>query len=208
MTIVPGDLYIISAPSGAGKTSLVNALLEHEENLTLSISYTTRPPRPNEENGKSYHFIDKTTYDRMTSENDFLENAQVFDHLYGTSKTWVMQKLQQGVDVILEIDWQGANKIKKVMPNAIGIFILPPTLDALKSRLNHRQQDSAEVIERRLSMAQADIQHYIDFDYLIVNTEFDQAVNDLRSIFASKRLICAKQQLSQQFLLEKLLKKG
>ena len=207
MNTPSGDLYIISAPSGAGKTSLVNALLKVEDNLMLSISCTTRQPRAEEVDGKSYHFLTTETFEQRVTSGDFLEHAQVFGNFYATSKEWVLQKIQQGTDVILEIDWQGAKIIKQAMPDAVSIFILPPTLATLKARLTHRKQDTPNVILQRFTAARDDIEHYVEFEFIIVNDNFDQAVKELQTILACRRLMRTKQQQRKQIMLEKLLKK-
>lgn len=184
-----GSLYIISAPSGAGKTSLVHALTQIVPDLKISISHTTRPPRNNEKNGVNYHFIEPTEFQTMIDAEAFLEYATVFSHLYGTSKKEVLHYLQAGQDVILEIDWQGAALIRQRYQDAISIFILPPSLSALKERLTKRGQDQPAIIEKRLQAATSEMSHYPEFDYLVVNAVFDQAVNDLSSIIHSHRLL-------------------
>lgn len=175
-------LFVISAPSGAGKTSLVKALLERLPNLRVSTSHTTRPRRPTEADGREYHFVDNPTFDQLKAAGAFLECAEVFGNQYGTSRTQLEEKLAGGHDVILEIDWQGAQVVRSSMPDCRSIFILPPSRDALRTRLTNRHTDSAEVIERRLSQAVADMSHYREFDYVVVNDNFDAAVEQLVQI--------------------------
>lgn len=177
-----GNLFIVSAPSGAGKTSLVSALLKQNRQIELSISYTTRPPRPGETNGKDYHFISREMFLEMAKDGDFLESAEVYGNYYGTSQPWIEQQLAGGRDILLEIDWQGAAQVRKLMPHAISIFILPPSLTALESRLKGRGQDSAEVIARRLQAAQEDISHVAEFDYVIINDKLDEALQQLAAV--------------------------
>ncbi len=198
-------LYIITAPSGAGKTSLVRALLEREDTIRVSVSYTTRPPRPGEQDGVDYHFVDRERFLAMRAAGDFLEHAQVFGNYYGTSKSWLEEQLGQGTDVILEIDWRGAQQVRRLMPEAVGIFILPPSREVLLQRLRNRGQDSEEVIARRSREAVEEIAHYREFDYLIVNDHFDTALAQLRSIVQSQRLRLARQQERLHALLARLL---
>jgi guanylate kinase len=188
-----GNLFIVCAPSGAGKTSLVNALLEREPDIELSVSYTTRVPRQGEENGREYHFVDRATFEAMAQRGDFLESAQVHGNLYATSQAWITERMAVGRDILLEIDWQGALQVRKLIPAAIGVFILPPSLDALRRRLTARGQDSSEVIERRLANAREEISHLAEFDYVIINRVFEVAVVDLVSIVRAQRLRLAAQ---------------
>jgi guanylate kinase len=190
----PGTLYVISAPSGAGKTSLVSALLEGDSHVRLSISHTTRSPRPTEQDGVSYHFVARDIFTSMIGEGAFMEHAEVFGYFYGTSHVSVNKAMEEGVDVILEIDWQGAQQIRRARPDCISVFILPPSLPALKQRLQSRGQDSASVIERRLKEASDEISHYGEYDYLVVNENFDVALKDLRAIFRAERLRRQRQQ--------------
>ncbi|PJE79744.1 Guanylate kinase [invertebrate metagenome] len=183
-----GKLYIISAPSGAGKTSLVKAMVKSTPHVKVSVSHTTRIPRPGEENGVNYHFISTASFRKMLGEGTFLEHAQVFDNYYGTSESWVREQMGHGVDVILEIDWQGAQQVRKLMPGAVSIFILPPSRDVLRERLIGRGQDDMAIIERRMGQAVDEISHYPEFDYLIINDEFDLALRDLQTIIRSRRL--------------------
>jgi guanylate kinase len=181
-----GRLFVIAAPSGAGKTSLVKALLASEPRLRLSVSHTTRKRRPTEEDGREYHFVPLPQFERLVAHGEFLEHARVFDNFYGTARGFVEEQLRQGHDVILEIDWQGAQQVRRAMPQAVSLFILPPSRRALAERLARRATDSPEIIARRLRDAAADMSHYREFDYLIVNDDFAQAVSDLRRIVAGR----------------------
>ena len=177
----------MAAPSGGGKTSLIRALLEKDEKASLSISHTTRAPRPGEVEGLHYHFVDDSTFTRMIAENAFLEHAQVFDNRYGTGRDAVSLKLAAGYDIILDIDWQGAHQIRGNFPDCCTIFILPPSLEVLRNRLANRGQDSMEVIERRMKDARAEISHWNEFDFVIINDDFDQALADLQSIVRHRK---------------------
>jgi len=177
-----GRLYVISAPSGAGKTSLVKALLKSEPRLRLSISHTTRTRRPTEVEGREYHFVSKPQFQELIARGEFLEHARVFDNNYGTSRGFVESQLTQGHDVLLEIDWQGAQQVRRAMPECVSIFVLPPARQALAERLARRATDTAEVIRRRLADAATDMSHYDEFDYVVVNDDFDRAVADLKRI--------------------------
>jgi guanylate kinase len=181
-----GRLFVIAAPSGAGKTSLVKALLTSEPRLRLSVSHTTRKRRPTEEDGREYHFVSVPQFERLVARGEFLEHARVFDNFYGTARGFVAEQLRQGYDVILEIDWQGAQQVRRAMPQCVSIFILPPSRRALAERLAGRATDSPEIIARRLRDAAADMSHYREFDYVIVNDDFAQAVSDLRRIVAGR----------------------
>ena len=183
-----GNLFIVCAPSGAGKTSLVNALLEREPDLELSVSFTTRAPRPGEVDGREYHFVSRESFLTMAGRGEFLESAEVHDNLYGTSQGWIAMRRREDKDILLEIDWQGAIQVRNLIPDALGIFILPPSPDALRKRLVARGQDSADVIERRLAAAREEIAHVSEFDYVIINQNFDVAVSDLVSIVRAQRL--------------------
>ncbi|WP_298633490.1 guanylate kinase [uncultured Umboniibacter sp.] len=205
MPVSRGNLFIISAPSGAGKTSLVRALLDALSNIKVSVSHTTRSQRPGEEHGVSYHFVDLATFDEMVSEGHFLEYAMVFGNGYGTSASWVETELAAGTDVILEIDWQGAQQVRKLLPAAVGIFILPPSLAALKTRLTGRGQDASDVIERRMKEAVSEISHYAENDYLVINDDFDHALADLRAIIRSQRCEISAQARDHEALLKELL---
>lgn len=205
MQSAQGFLYIISAPSGAGKTSLVKALLERDQRIRVSISHTTRAARPGEEDGVAYNFVTLTEFDRLIEAGQFLEYAEVFTNKYGTSKAWVESQLAQGIDVILEIDWQGAEIVREKMPDARSIFILPPSRDELLRRLTGRGTDSDEVIAGRMAQAESEMSHYGDFDYLVINDQFEAALDQLAAIFVANRLEMAVQQQAQQSLLSELL---
>lgn len=183
-----GTLFIVSAPSGAGKTSLVKALVERLDHIRLSVSYTTRPPRPGEREGVDYHFVDEDTFRRMVREGAFLEHARVFDHFYGTSRAWIEEQLRAGTDVVLEIDWQGARQVREVIPGAVGIFILPPSRAVLEARLRGRGQDDEAVIARRMQDAVNEMRHYKEYDYLVINDVFDEALAQLTHIVHAARL--------------------
>jgi guanylate kinase len=181
-----GHLYLVTAPSGAGKTSLVRALLKDHPNIKFSISYTTRPQRPKEKHGHDYHFVDKPGFERMVKAGEFLEHAQVFDNYYGTARATVETELAAGRDVLLEIDWQGAAQVRKLMPEAVSVFILPPSRAELERRLRTRGTDSDEVIARRLKDAVGDMSHWCEFDYVVVNDDFERAVAELAAIAAGR----------------------
>ena len=183
-----GTLYIISAPSGGGKTSLVSALLDSVQNLEASVSYTTRTPRPGEKDGIDYHFVSEQHFHALIQNHALLEHATVFGHAYGTSQDWVFKKIAAGTDVILEIDWQGAQQIKKKIAEAIGIFIIPPSWSILDERLHRRAQDNEQVIARRMADAKAELIHYPEYDYLILNDNFANALADLSAILRVRRL--------------------
>jgi len=201
-----GTLYIVAAPSGAGKSSLVNALLERERDIVLSISHTTRPPRPGDVDGGHYHFVNRGVFERLIADDAFLEHAEVFGNLYGTSRAAVEPLLGQGRDVLLEIDWQGARQVRKVMPDCVSIFILPPSREELERRLRTRAADSAITIARRLAESRDEIAHVDDFDYVVVNDEFADALGDLRSIVATRRLRREAQTKRHAALIADLLK--
>lgn len=200
-----GQLYIVAAPSGAGKTSLVAALLRHLHQLEVSVSHTTRAPRPGEVDGVNYHFTTPAAFQQLIAEDVFFEWAEVFGNFYGTSQQSVEARLAAGVDVILEIDWQGAQQVRQKMPQALSIFILPPSLEALQQRLTQRGQDSAEVIAGRMQQAQSEMSHWAEFDYLVINDDFDQALADLRAIFQAQRLTRERQAQMQHSRLTNLL---
>jgi len=183
-----GTLYIISAPSGAGKTSLVKALLERLSGVVVSVSYTTRAPRPGEQDGVDYHFINKVEFERLVERGEFLEHAQVFDNYYGTRRAAVLERLEADEDMILEIDWQGARQVAEAFPQAVRIFILPPSREALQERLTTRGQDSDEVISRRMADAINEMSRYDEYDYLIFNDDFDVALLELEALFRARRL--------------------
>lgn len=199
-----GKIFVISAPSGGGKTSLVSGLLEQVDNLKLSISYTTRGKRDGEEHGKNYYFVNEEEFNTMREEGKFLEDAEVFGNHYGTAKEKVTEALATGADVVLEIDWQGAKQIKDNFPEALLIFVLPPGLDILKQRLVDRGKDDAETIQRRLSQAAHEISHYKLFDYLVVNDDFDACLAQMVGIVKATRLTRGRQELQLSDLLHKL----
>lgn len=200
-----GSLYIISAPSGAGKTSLVAALASNDPRITVSVSYTTRTQRSGEENGVNYHFVSHSRFQAMIDQDAFLEKAQVFDHFYGTTRDSVENQLAAGQDVILEIDWQGAQQVHALIPEHVSIFILPPSKATLQERLTGRKQDSEETIKRRMRDATHEISHYHEYDYLIVNDDFDAALQDLIMIFRARRLRLSSQARRHQALIDGLL---
>jgi guanylate kinase len=200
-----GCLFVLAAPSGGGKTSLVRALLEREPGIRLSVSYTTRAPRPGEQDSVQYHFVDEAKFMALKERGEFLEHALVHDHWYATSATWLRQQVQQGHDVLLEIDWQGAAQVRRLMPDAVHIFILPPSLASLKERLEKRGQDSQEVIVRRLDAAREEMRHCGEFDYVIMNQDFARAVDDLSAIVRAARLTAPRQQVRHAALIAQLL---
>ena len=204
------NLFIIAAPSGCGKTSLVEALIKKTKNLCVSVSHTTRPPRPDEVNGINYYFVSINEFEEMIKNNAFVEHATVFDNHYGSSTKLIREKLDEGIDVILEIDWQGARQVKENMPNSVSIFILPPSNEALLGRLKQRAQDDDETINKRMSDAQNQMQHFNEFDYLVINDDFNSALNDLNLIIcrpdkASERFSLSLSEQSKKYI--KLLKK-
>ena len=200
-----GTLFTVSAPSGAGKTSLVKALVEAESSLQVSVSHTTRPIRPGETDGVNYHFCDRSEFTAMLERGDFLEHAEVFGNLYGTSQNFVEDQLAADRDVILEIDWQGAEQVKRLLPETCGVFILPPSMSALRERLSGRGQDDAATIERRLAAAVSEMSHHVAADYLVINDDFSAALSDLRAIVRSERLRTARQTLRHADRLRELL---
>ncbi len=202
---VRGTLYIVSAPSGAGKTSLVRALIATDRQLSLSVSHTTRARRPGEVDGDHYHFVDQDRFIEMRERGEFLEHASVFGHFYGTARAQVEAQLEDGADVILEIDWQGARQVRTSDIASIGIFVLPPSIEVLAARLNTRGQDDPRVIAARMRAARDELSHYHEFDYLVVNDDFDTALNQVRAVLLSERLRCGAQEDRHRKLLDALL---
>ncbi len=200
-----GTLFVVSAPSGAGKTSLVAKLLEADPSLHLSISHTTRPRRPKEQAGINYHFVDKSTFEEMIDADAFLEHASVFGNYYGTSKAAVAEPLAEGRDVLLEIDWQGAALVRQAHPDAVSIFIVPPSLEALRERLQGRAQDDPEVIESRLAEARTEMAQYHEFDYLVVNDDFALALEELQAVVLAERCRVSRRAARNSALIEALL---
>jgi guanylate kinase len=206
------NLFIIAAPSGCGKTSLVESLIKNHKNLRVSISHTTRIPRAGEINGTNYHFVSVSEFQKMAKEGEFVEHAEVFENLYGTSKELINDNLKNNTDVILEIDWQGARQVKQNMPNAISIFILPPSKDALELRLRNRAQDDESTIKKRMLDAENQMSHYSEFDFLVINDDFNSALSDLESIISSSNnstrtthLSLEEQSIKHKKLLKKLI---
>jgi guanylate kinase len=199
------NLFIISAPSGCGKTSLVKALVEKMPNLCVMVSHTTRTARAGEKHGENYFFVSQAEFNDIKNADGFIESAQVFDHAYGSAKQTLNELLDSGKDVILEIDWQGARQVKKNLTEAIGIFILPPSQDALRARLTHRGQDDKSIIDRRMRDAVSEMQHFNEFDYLVINDDFEVALADLFGLIKSQRLTLSQQSSKQQTLLNSLI---
>lgn len=199
-----GNLYVVAAPSGAGKTTLVRLLLEAEP-VRLSISFTTRSPRPGEQDGREYHFVDTATFRAMIERQEFLEWAEVHGNFYGTSKKWIADQLAVDADVLLEIDWQGAQQVRKQFPDAIGVFILPPSMAELERRLTGRGTDAADVIARRLAAAQAEMRHVGEFDYVIINNQLEEALLDLRAVVRASRLQFAAQAARHAALFDRMI---
>ena len=202
-----GTLYIVSAPSGAGKSSLISAMLERNPTyaMKVSVSHTTRDIRPGEVDGVHYHFVEQDTFKSLIAKGDFLEYAEVFGNFYGTSRVWIEETLKKGIDVFLDIDWQGARQIRQQMPQAKSLFILPPSNGELERRLNTRGQDSDEVIAKRMAEAKSEISHYNEYDYIIVNDDFDTALLDFKAILRAERLKAEKQAAKYKGMLDALL---
>ena len=201
-----GNLFIISAPSGAGKTSLVRALLNLDTHIDLSVSYTTRDPRAGEIDGKDYHFVSRETFLDMAKSGEFLESAEVYGNLYGTSQTWISREIAKGRDILLEIDWQGAAQIRRLFPECISIFILPPSREALEQRLKGRGKDNAAVIAKRMAAVRDDVAHVAEFNYVIINNILNDALQELNAVVLSARLRCARQLFRHQTLINQLQK--
>lgn len=199
-----GNLFIVSAPSGAGKTSLVKALLDINPLIDLSISYTTRNPRPGEIDGKDYQFVSREAFLEMAKRGEFMESAEVYGNLYGTSQKWISQETGKGRDILLEIDWQGAAQVRRLFPESISIFILPPSLEALEQRLKGRNKDHPDVIAKRMALVREDVAHVAEFDYVIINDNLNEALRELNAITLSARLRCAGQLSRHQMLINQL----
>lgn len=200
-----GNLFIVAAPSGGGKTSLVKQLIEDLDHIVVSVSHTTRTMRPGESHGVDYFFIDEQEFTSMVACGAFVEHAQVFNHFYGTSAAQITDRLQAGIDVVLDIDWQGAEQIRQIFVNAVSIFIVPPSLDVLKQRLTNRQQDNEQTINNRMQKARDELSHHADFNYLIVNDDFAKAASELKAIVVANRLQMNRQSAQQRKLLSFLL---
>lgn len=200
-----GSLFVISAPSGAGKTSLVRALLQTNPQIDLSVSYTTRPPRAGEIDGRDYHFVSREHFQAMSARGEFLESAEVYGNLYGTSRVWIEQENARDRDILLEIDWQGAAQVRKLFPECVCIFILPPSLESLAQRLQGRGKDAPEIIATRLAAAREDVSHLAEFDYVIINADLDEAARELSCIVLAARLRCEKQRVRQRNLIHQIL---
>lgn len=205
MIAEPGNLYVVSAPSGTGKTTLVKALVDSIPGITVSISHTTRPKRPAEMHGINYYFLTEPEFERMVEANDFLEHATVFGHSYGTSRRWVEETLAKGQDVILEIDWQGCQQIQQLFPQSISIFILPPSVTDLYQRLIKRNQDNPAIVKQRIADVKETTRHINEYDYIILNDDFTDALNDLKTIVQSGRLIQKRQTIKFADLLTQLV---
>jgi guanylate kinase len=203
-----GCLFVVAAPSGGGKSSMVNALLEREPGIRLSVSYTTRPPRPGESEGNHYHFVDVPTFLALKDNGEFLEHAFVHGNWYATSATWLTAQVTAGQDVLLEIDWQGAAQVRRLMPDSVHVFILPPSIEALKDRLTKRGQDPPAVIDQRLTAAREEMSHCGEFDYVIMNQDFARAVDDLSVIVRAARLTAPRQKVRHAKALAALLNPG
>ncbi len=201
-----GSLFVVTAPSGAGKTTLVHALLNINPQINLSVSYTTRQPRAGEVDGKDYHFVSRSQFLEMAARGEFLESAEVYGNLYGTSQIWITQEIAKGQDILLEIDWQGAEQVRKLFPQCLSIFILPPSLEALEQRLTGRGKDNAEVIAKRLAAAHEDVSHVAEFDYVIINDNLNEALRELNAVVLAARLRGSRQLARHQQLINQLQK--
>ncbi|OGT24218.1 MAG: guanylate kinase [Gallionellales bacterium RIFOXYB12_FULL_54_9] len=201
-----GSLFIISAPSGAGKTSLVHALLANNSQIDLSVSYTTRAPREGEKNGVAYHFVSRETFQKMAARGEFLESAEVYGNYYGTSQHWISQENARDRDILLEIDWQGATQVRRLFPDCVSIFILPPSLAALEQRLKGRGTDDGDIIARRLAAVRDDVAHVAEFDYVIINDDLNEALRELNAVVTAARKRGAKQLARHQHLINQLQK--
>jgi len=200
-----GSLFIISAPSGAGKTSLVHALLATNSQINLSVSYTTRAPRSGEVDGKAYHFVSRETFIAMAAGGEFLESAEVYGNFYGTSRRWISQENARDRDILLEIDWQGAAQVRSIFPECVSIFILPPSIAELEQRLKGRGTDSREIVERRMKAARDDVAHVAEFDYVIINDDLNTALKEFNAVVLAARLRTARQLTRHQSLINQLL---
>jgi guanylate kinase len=203
--VTKGTLYIISAASGAGKTTLVNAVVEQVDKLVVSVSHTTRAPRDGEVDGVNYHFVDEQTFETMVEASEFFEHARVFGNMYGTSRQHIQEQLLKGMDVILEIDWQGARQIRQLIADCRSVYIVPPSTAALRERLTARAQDDDAIIDKRMHEAISEMSHYVEFDYLIINDDFDEATDDLAAIIKGNRMLHEHQQQKHEDLLAQLL---
>ena len=201
---MPGNLFIVSAPSGTGKTSLVQALLNINPEIDLSVSYTTRDPRPGERDGRDYHFVNRSAFLAMMERGEFMESAEVYGNLYGTSQTWISHEMARGRDILLEIDWQGAAQVRKMFPECISIFILPPSAEALEERLKGRGKDNEATIAKRMAAVRDDVAHIAEFDYVIINDNLNEALRELNAVVLSARLHSAKQLSRHQALINRL----
>jgi guanylate kinase len=199
-----GNLFVISAPSGAGKTSLVHALLNINPQIDLSVSYTTRNPRPGERDGKDYHFVSRAAFAAMAQRGEFLESAEVYGNLYGTSQTWISRQIAGGRDILLEIDWQGAAQVRRLFPECTSIFILPPSMEALEQRLKGRGKDNDEIIAKRMAAVREDVAHVAEFDYVIINDNLNEALRELNAVVLSARLKGEAQLARHQALINQL----
>ena len=199
------NLFIISAPSGAGKSTLITQILQSLPKVEMSVSHTTRPPRKSEQDGVNYNFISEDEFIKLRDQGEFLESAHVFDNYYGTSKTWVKDRLKAGVDILLEIDWQGAREIKAKMTSVVSVFILPPCKNSLRERLTTRNEDHKDVIDQRMAKARREIEHFVEYDYTLVNDDFQKCYQDMLAIIRSTKLKTVAQQFSKKSIIDELL---